>query len=243
MFGETFRKRREEAGLDLRGVAHTLRIQYEYLKALENGSLEKLPPDVYVKAYIREYAKFLNIDAGPIIDEYAALTKKDEEVVRPAPPPRKGPSLFLISSSVALVVAFIAGFIVFMHTRGRSPDTFTYESNPVAPASPVPQTASGKTEPEQRISKPVPPAREPSQHMLDVTAIEKTWLRVETGEGRSEEVLMNPGETRKWASQNGFSLRVGNAGGVRLLLDSRDIGVLGEKGQVVNLRLPEESGR
>jgi hypothetical protein len=88
-------------------------------------------------------------------------------------------------------------------------------------------------------AEPVP-SKPGSQHTLDVTATETTWLRIEMDEGASEEVLMKPGETRKWTSRNGFGLKVGNAGGVRLVLDNRDIGVPGDKGHVIKLRLPEE---
>jgi hypothetical protein len=76
------------------------------------------------------------------------------------------------------------------------------------------------------------------QHVLDVTATETTWLLIETGEGMSEEVLLRPGESRKWTSESGFDLKVGNAGGIRMVLDNKDVGTPGEKGRVVRLHLP-----
>lgn len=222
MLGETLKKSREESGLDLHEVARTLRIQYEYLKALENGNLERLPPDVYVKAYIREYARFLNIDAGPLLEEYTAQIRKDVEEIHPSPPPekKKSPlprivlSAFLFAT-LALVVYFLA-----------------YRKTPVVPVIPVTSSV--------REHAGAVPSHPEQQHTLEVTATETTWLRVEMDEGRSEEVLMKPGETRKWTSPNGFNLKVGNAGGIRLALDNRDIGVPGEKGRVIKLRLPEE---
>jgi hypothetical protein len=39
-------------------------------------------------------------------------------------------------------------------------------------------------------------------------------------------------------AKTGFSLKIGNAGGVNLIFDGKEIGKLGEKGQVVNLTLP-----
>jgi cytoskeletal protein RodZ len=246
LFGETLKKSREKTGLDLHEVAHTLRIQYEYLKALENGNIEKLPPDVYVRAYIREYARFLNIEAGPFLDEYAALTREKEKEVPPSSPPaeekRSIPRIALIGS---LVVA-IAVFLVYFLSR---------EEKAVVPGVPsvsdraesVPSGAESPQMPVVQVAPPVVsdraepvPSKPGSQHTLDVTATETTWLRIEMDEGASEEVLMKPGETRKWTSRNGFGLKVGNAGGVRLVLDNRDIGVPGDKGHVIKLRLPEE---
>ncbi len=252
MFGETFKKSREEAGLDLRGVAHTLRIQYEYLKALENSNLEKLPPDVYVKAYIREYAKFLNIDPKPLLEEYAALSREEgEEAHPPLPPPKKKSRLLLISLSVSLVIALVAAFLIHTLTNERRPDSPIVTVTPSVSDQPGPQPPNKEQQMSDITSPPVVPSttdhqesassRSAPQHTLGVTATETTWLRVEVDEGKSEEVLMKPGEMKKWSSERGFTLKVGNAGGVRLVLDDRDIGVPGEKGQVVKLRLPEES--
>jgi cytoskeletal protein RodZ len=243
LLGEILKKSREGAGLDLHEVAHTLRIQYEYLRALENDNLEKLPPDVYVKAYIREYARFLNIDAGPLLDEYMTLTMKNGEEARPLPPPasKKSP-LPRIALSISLAIAVILVFFIYV---------FVYDRKTVVPVAPVTPSVSGHADSMPAASssavpsasdqtKAVRSAHEP-EHILDVTAAETTWLRVELAEGESEEVLLRPGETRKWTSKSGFNLKIGNAGGVRLVLDNRDVGVPGEKGRVVKLRLPEES--
>jgi cytoskeletal protein RodZ len=232
LFGEILKEKREKLGLNLREVAHTLRIQSENLKALENGDLERLPPDVYVKAYIREYAKFLNIDPKPLLDEYATLTmKNEEEAPLPPPLPRKKSALLRISLPASLVAAVIVGFFIY---------TQTYERKAVVPVTPATPTVPESPGSAQSTSELLPSKPEP-QHMLDVTATETTWLRIEPDGGESEEMLLKPGETKKWTSPNGFNLKVGNAGGVRLVLDNKDMGVPGERGRVVKLRLPEES--
>lgn len=245
MFGETLKKSRENTGLELREIAHALRIQHEYLKALEDGNLERLPPDVYVRAYIREYARFLNIEAEPLLDEYAVLTRGKREESFPSPPlakeKRSIPRIALIASMV-VVSAFL--FVYFLSREGKN-------VVPVVPsvsdhAASVPSSAESPHMPVVKVVPPVSahaesvPLKPDSQHTLDVSATETTWLRIERGEGVSEEILMKPGETKKWTSRNGFGLKIGNAGGVRLVLDNRDIGVPGSKGRVITLRLPEE---
>lgn len=229
MLGEILRHRREEAGLDLREVAHSLRFQYEYLKALEAEDLKKLPPDVYVKAYIRGYAKLLNIDPLPLLDDYAELGRDHSaEVQQPelAQPKRHVP---LPRKAVFVLLLIVTGLVLVIVMY------FTYPTPPVVvpvlPSVPAPETGT-----------PVPDRGEPlkdlKQHVLDVTATETTWLLIETGEGTSEEVLLRPGESRKWTSESGFDLKVGNAGGIRMVLDNKDVGTPGEKGRVVRLHLP-----
>ncbi len=70
MVGEILKKRREELGQDLKEIAHTLKIRYDYLRALEAEDFEKLPVPVYTKGYIRDYAKFLDINPDIVIKAY-----------------------------------------------------------------------------------------------------------------------------------------------------------------------------
>lgn len=220
MLGEILKNKREESGLDLREVARTLRFQYEYLKALEDEDFTRLPPDVYVKAYIRGYAKLLNIDPLPLLDDYAELRRKNSGGVQTElPRPSKNPSLpgiALLASLIALIGLALVIYLSFMYA-GKS-------------VAPVPSPVSAPDE--------GAPSKGSQQHVLDVTATETTWLLIKTGEGTSEEVILRPGETRKWTSESGFDLKVGNAGGIRLALDNKDIGTPGERGRVVRLHLP-----
>ena len=68
--GEILKKKREELGYNLKEIAKTLKIRSDYLKAIEEGTFEKLPVEVYTKGYIREYAKFLKTDPEIVIKAY-----------------------------------------------------------------------------------------------------------------------------------------------------------------------------
>ena len=228
MLGEILKERREELGLDLKEVAHSLRIQYEYLKALEKNDLEKLPPDVYTRAYIREYARFLNIEPGNLLAEYAKQQMSTNAVIQAeAPPaqkrlcfPRVGLLIPLFILVVVIIVIYLPGMISVKKTDG------------------VPVAGSPPPAHEEVQVSPLRESPELKPNMLTVNAVETTWLRIEMEGGMSEEILMQPGETKKWTSEKGFSIKVGNAGGVRLALNDKDMGILGAKGQVVKLTLP-----
>ncbi len=47
--------------------------------------------------------------------------------------------------------------------------------------------------------------------------------------------ILRTSETAEWSAQELMELRIGNAGGLRLLVNGRDVGVLGESGQVINV--------
>jgi len=228
LLGEILKEKREGLGLDLKEVAHNLRIQYEYLKAIENNDLEKLPPDVYTRAYIREYARFLNIDSGTLLDEYAKQQMSAHAVIQTEPPPVQ--KKFAFPRRVLLIPLVIIIVVIFVIYFPRI--------SPVKKTGEVPVAGTPSTVYEEAQVSPPHVSPVSTHNMLTVNAVETTWLRIEIEEGMSEEVLMKPGETKQWTSTKGFSIKVGNAGGVRLVLNDKDMGIPGAKGQVVKLTLP-----
>ena len=72
-------------GYNLKEIAKTLRIRSDYLKAIEEGTFEKLPVEVYTKGYIREYAKFLKTDPEIVIKAY--IEKISPPVIEKQPDP------------------------------------------------------------------------------------------------------------------------------------------------------------
>lgn len=227
MIGDILKKTREELGLDLKETAHTLRIQYEYLKAIESNNLKKLPAEVYTKGYIREYARFLNIDPMPLIDEYTDYLVKQDVAVQPEQLTiKKNFTLPRVLLLVTVIVIIVAVLIIYYPKNKVSME----ESKIARIPAPSPVIEESKSS----VSNVAPR----SSHILNIIATDTTWLRIEYEEGKSEEVLMKPGETKVWTSQNGFNLRLGNAGGVKLVLNNKDMGTPGEKGKVLTLRLP-----
>lgn len=68
--GEKLRKLRGELHVPLTEVARSTRIRVKYLESLENGEYEKLPADVYVRGFLRNYARFLGVDEGALMKLY-----------------------------------------------------------------------------------------------------------------------------------------------------------------------------
>ncbi len=56
-------------------VAQLLNIQEKYLEYLERGEIEKMPPGVYVKGFLRKYAVLLKTEADELASEYDAEEK------------------------------------------------------------------------------------------------------------------------------------------------------------------------
>jgi cytoskeleton protein RodZ len=55
----------------------------------------------------------------------------------------------------------------------------------------------------------------------------------------AKEILLRPGQVVEWSAGEGFTLTLGNAGGVEVTLDGQGLPPFGKPGQVVrNIRLP-----
>lgn len=130
---------------------------------------------------------------------------------------------------------------------------------PVVPSSaaPVPstslQTAAAETPQESPSPTPAspppapapstPPPSAPPPHSLRIEATEPTWIRVVIDNQQHKDVLLKPGEKVEWTAKGGFNLTVGNAGGIRLTLNGKELPPLGKSGQVLrNVQLPAASG-
>lgn len=66
--GKGLQEERLRQGVDLQQVAKVTRIGVFALKAIEEGNESALPGSVYVKGFVRSYARFLNLDQAMIED-------------------------------------------------------------------------------------------------------------------------------------------------------------------------------
>lgn len=61
---------REKSKLSVQQVADKLYLDVNLIKALEADNYEQLPPPIFIRGYIRNYAKLLEIPAEPILTAY-----------------------------------------------------------------------------------------------------------------------------------------------------------------------------
>jgi cytoskeleton protein RodZ len=240
--GEIFKKKREESGLNINEIAELLKIKADYLASIENDLFEKLPVEVYTKGYIRCYAKYLGVDPEPVMQYYTEhLSHPKATTIMPIASSRKRTSkiFYIIPAAIVVTAAF------FIHQQ-MSRQVLSYKP-PAVPAV-VPKEEKAETAINNysvlnnysavKEKKEVVP--EKKGHYLDITAHENTWIYIKFEDSKAEEMFLYPNESIKLDFSEKVHLRIGNAGGIKINLDGKDMGVLGTKGQVVNLTLPAE---
>lgn len=78
--GELLKEARLMRNLKLDEVSEVLKINKTYLKALEEGSWEIFPAEVYIKGFLKNYSDFLGIDEEKALSIYRRERYVDEEV-------------------------------------------------------------------------------------------------------------------------------------------------------------------
>jgi cytoskeletal protein RodZ len=68
--------------------------------------------------------------------------------------------------------------------------------------------------------------------VLDLEAIELSWVVIQVDGGSPQEALLRPGEKAKWKGQDQFMLTLGNAGGVKAELNGKPQKPFGPSGKV-----------
>lgn len=68
--GEYLKQRRCEKNITPEEVASQTGIREQYLTALESGDFEKIPGDVFIKGFIRNYGNFLEENGNDLVEAY-----------------------------------------------------------------------------------------------------------------------------------------------------------------------------
>ncbi len=238
--GGCLRALRLRAGASLEEMARATRISPGCLKALEANDFSELPAPVFVKGFIRAYCDFLGAPSEEALALYQ-VTLGGSAAPKPhalPEPPRASRISHPIAVSGILVILFGGGLLALnMFVSGgpkRVPEPQVTQVTTVEPPPPPPVSPSPVL-----TSTPSEAQTSPAQRLV-VKAVEATWIRVQTDDGRVAEELLTPGATREWISGKQFLLTVGNAGGVQLELNGRRLPALGARGAVIRrLSLPE----
>lgn len=69
-FGAMLREARESLGISIGDVSSRTRLSVDQIRAIEEENLERLPEPVYVRAFLRAYAKAIDIDYEPLVNDY-----------------------------------------------------------------------------------------------------------------------------------------------------------------------------
>jgi len=152
--GTRLREARESRGISFEQAEKETRIRRAFLQALEEERYDALPEDVYARGFIRNYARYLGLDAEELLTLYkkavGASVASIPQVLNEPLSPRDGPSIgsgILIGAMVVIIIALAGWYIYHRFYLGVEPWPLTLLKAP--PATVAPPTATQSAPPTQ----------------------------------------------------------------------------------------------
>jgi len=228
-FGEKLRLEREMRGVSLREIADATKISVRFLQALEEDRVDVLPGGLFPRAFVKQYALFLGLDAERLAADFT-LSQPDAPVERRPVVPVEARRALVTPRQVLLVAALIVTVLALRRTGGE-PDKRA-RTVPTAP----PVAAAPAVLPTDRVY-PSPTALAAAATprdglVLSLTAQQECWVEVRADGATVINRVLAEGETQTLEARGEIVLSVGNAGGLRVRVNDRPALPLGRSGEV-----------
>src|SRR3990167_7803579 len=82
--GELLEQRRLSLGIAVERVARETQIQARYLRALELGDAKQLPANIYVRGFLKTYARYLRLDENNLVQRWEKERGISQHLVKQA---------------------------------------------------------------------------------------------------------------------------------------------------------------
>jgi len=235
--GERFREAREARGLSLSDVSEQIRIRSLYLAAIEEENWSAIGAPVYVRGFLRTYARFLGLDPEEAVGEFGRTLGSpaatggdfsDEETGR-----RRRWGSMLVGLAATIAVLLVA-FVVYNELTMRRGGVTVVQATPTPSASPAASQTPAAASPAPSVQTPGagPVAARGGGNSIALVLSAPSWLRVTVDGNVSMEGTFPAGTSKTFHGKSAL-VRIGNAGGVEIYVDGKDVGKLGKPGDVV----------
>ncbi len=235
--GETLRKAREARGLSLENVAELTKINIKYIKAIENDSFDALPGGIYTRGFLRSYARLLGLDPKELLlgfeKQNSGATNDLSEDQTPAAfnfPPKeplsarkfKKPAYYLAFAVIIILAGCLlwAGYAHIVKSSGSGREAVK------------PEILIERLKGNAPREKTTAVNRKGLNVLLEVTE-QKCWMRVASDGVISFTGTVTAGNSKSFQASQRMSIRLGNAGVVKVTVNGRAIGSLGKNGDVI----------
>lgn len=259
--GRKLRQRRELISLTVDEVERHTRVRASLVRAMEEGTLDKLPSPVQTRGMLANYAAFLDLDADEILLRFAdAIQARHREKYYETPREKIQTEVI---TSMPLLRSFIAGDLIFglvmiviilalaIWGIGRALSSQRTETIQVTAPSIV-DVLAGTPLPTPSADTAFLPAQDAPIPGLDpatlevatfgpninvvvsLFAVERTFVRISVDGEVAFEGRVAPRETQTYEAEEQIVVLTGNAAALRITYNGRDLGLMGDVGQVIS---------
>lgn len=251
-FGEELRREREIRGISLKEISDATKISKRFLEALERNDHRTLPAPVFTRGFVREYARYVGLNAEEMVNRYNFAAANDERIekppvvpkypqtlprdISPKPPAKRGipPAFARVDRNAlaAFLIVVALGGVAFWAIQFKRKERETAEA-----VNAVPLTTTKAVTP--ALPPPLPPAKPDDSILhLNIEAVSNSWVTLEADEKTVLNTEMSAGERRSFDATTEFRFRtIGNAAGVLVTLNGERVPQMGGDGDVVKNRV------
>lgn len=222
-FGENLRRERELRGVDLHEVAEATKISFRFLQAIEQDRVDVLPGGLFPRAFVRQYARHLGLDAERLVAEFVYAHGGDGPDGATASVPKESSRNGWLTVGVLVSCGIVA--LVYSRPAPRAPVTAV-----APPATTVIQESDRVYPPPSQVPQAVGAAAEGL--VLTLNARESCWVAAQVDGQTVINRVLSQGESETLEARGEIVLSVGNAGGLVFSVNERPGVPLGKNGEV-----------
>ena len=240
--GAALRAAREQRGLSISNVSDVIRFSPRQIEALERDDYASLPGMTVVRGFVRGYAKFLQIDAAPLLDGLEPAVQPEGVSPPPnmgyadAPPLLERVSLRKLAIGLLVVVGALLGAMLISKasrdkivegvgvqaSEGAASPSIATASAPVADSGATPSSGSVASSATKPLGEAAPDIVGGEDLLLEFD--DQSWIEVRDA---SQKIIYSgvfaKGTRKAISGQGPFHLWVGKASAVRVARSGRSV--------------------
>jgi hypothetical protein len=182
---------------------------------------------------LRDYANFLGLDSGPLLEQYEQQRgRPSQEDNAPRTAKSSDRNATAVLGFAVLIILLMVGLAFYKPILSA----VQHMTQPQPVIVPIKRRPTVTPKPTVKPPAPAPapaPAPKPVEGVtIEARALQATWMRVNADGKQVFQGIMAPGQLLKWHGKRVVIFRTGNAGGVRLIRDGKPLPPLGKSGQI-----------
>jgi hypothetical protein len=242
--GEYLKTSRKSCGFETAEISKITKINASYIEAIENDDFSLFSSPQLLKGYVKLLAKTVKADekkavslleselktnfTGKVVEDIVG-EKFKEEIKKSQNFRRK--FLFILFGGILIIILSYISLKLYGYIKTlRTAETHraSMQLNPLSAANTS----------KKKLNNSIKGSQKKYGVLLKAKIVKKTWVAVKIDEKSTKTSMLYPNESKTWKADKRLRIKIGNAGGIILNYNGKNIGKPGKEGQVITLFFP-----
>lgn len=237
---ERLKRIRLEKKIKLETISAKSKIHIRFLEALESGRPDEIP-GIYKKLFFKTYLSFLQLEnEQEYLDAFQSMLKESTPIntsivrrIRVEKQDRRKSSLiktiYIITPLLVVAIIFVVLAINSIGVNEKSGSEQVEELS----VQKIAEQMLLEQKQKEAAARPDSVQTDTASVVVDLLAVQRTWLRVIKDRADTTEYLLGAKESLSLSADSLLNFLVGNAAGITFTINGIPNGILGKEGQVI----------